>query len=66
MPSCMIWPTVPRGARLVEAEALVSQCEALEAASELRDPQALASAVTGVQQAIDQLHQALTDYCDHA
>ncbi|WP_314385416.1 transporter substrate-binding domain-containing protein [Pseudomonas brenneri] len=54
------------GARLVEAEALVSQCEALEAASELRDPQALASAVTGVQQAIDQLHQALTDYCDHA
>lgn len=54
------------GARLVSAQVLVSHCEALEAACEQRDPQALAAAVAGVQQAIDQLHQALTDYCDHA
>lgn len=54
------------GARLVSAQALVSHCEALEAACERRDPQALAAAVASVQQAIDQLHQALADYCDHA
>ena len=54
------------GARLVEAQALVSACEALEAACEQRDREALALAVTGVQAAIDQLHQALADYCNRA
>jgi two-component system sensor histidine kinase EvgS len=54
------------GARLVEAQTLVNHCEALEAACEQRDPEALVCAVAAVQEAIDQLHQALTDYCNQA
>lgn len=44
----------------------MSACEALEAACEQRDREALALAVAGVQAAIDQLHQALADYCNRA
>ncbi|AIG00701.1 sensor histidine kinase/response regulator [Pseudomonas fluorescens] len=54
------------GARLVAAQALVNHCEALEAACEQRDPGALVLAVAGLRDAIDQLHQALTDYCKQA
>jgi two-component system sensor histidine kinase EvgS len=50
----------------VEALALVSSCEVLEAACEQRDPEALIAAVAGVQDAIDHLHHALTDYCSRA
>ncbi len=54
------------GGRLVDALELVSSCEALEAASEQRDPGALIAAVAGVQDAINHLHHALTDYCNRA
>lgn len=54
------------GARLVDARTLISCCEALERASEQRDPHALVTAVGEMRDAIDSLHQTLTGYCHSA
>lgn len=52
------------GARMVKAQALIDRCEALEAACETQDRQALGPAIEGVSAAISDLHQALSVYCN--
>jgi len=52
------------GARMVKAYLLISGCEALEAACEQRDRQALGPAVDGVNEALDVLHRGLKAYCN--
>ncbi|KAF1026350.1 MAG: Virulence sensor protein BvgS [Pseudomonas sp.] len=52
------------GARLVKAQALVVSCEALEFACEAHDPAALVLAVNAVQEAMDELLDSLTTYCN--
>ena len=52
------------GARMVKAHRLIDGCEALEAACEQRDRQALGQAVEAVGEAIDVLHHGLSAYCN--
>ncbi|MFO2465919.1 transporter substrate-binding domain-containing protein [Pseudomonas sp. 15FMM2] len=52
------------GARLVDARALESCCDALESACEQRDIRALATAAQEMGAAIEALHQTLVDYCN--
>lgn len=49
---------------MVKANPLISVCEALEAACEQRDRQALGPAVESVGEAIDVLHHGLSAYCN--
>jgi len=55
---------VKGGARMVKAHVLVVACEVLEGVCERRDRDGLASAVTGMQEALDELHHLLFVYCN--
>ena len=52
------------GARMVKAQGVITCCEVLEAVCEKQDRQALGSAVGDVSEAVDDLHQALSVYCN--
>lgn len=54
---------VKGGARMVNAQALVTCCETLEALCERQERAALGAAIEAVGAAIGDLHQRMSDYC---
>ena len=55
---------VKGGARMVKAQALTTCCETLERVCERQERTALGAAIEAVDEAIDDLHKRLSDYCN--